>query len=368
MYRLFYLKLVFIILCPVVFSIGCSTIPSKSESFTSPYESSSYKAGPGIEKYTFNDCPQTPNAMQNLDLHDPFTDSITKMDPQSEAKFNSEKKSLVNYSKLVWRNANSYLATRNKQAADCTLRLLKDWASAGALTGSLSADPKDFRTRIQGLITREWVVGQLVNSYLKIRAAPELDSKDKEIVLSWFRKLASYSPEAVEKHPDLMTNNLLTWAGATSAVASVALGDRNLFDFSITVFKKTVDQIQDDGTLPQEMARGEMAFHYHNFALTPLSIISYFVETNGVQLWTYKDSRADKLVTLLIPTLKDPDSFAKLNGIKPNLENHDDDVGWTEFAYRRSHERTLKTYLAAHRPISEYWFDWDVTAAFGEPL
>jgi hypothetical protein len=72
------------------------------------------------------------------------------------------------------------------------------------------------------------------------------------------------------------------------------------------------------------------------------------------------------LITLLSSALNNPSVFEKLNGLKPNLKFVGDDAAWVEFVYRRTHDIALKSYLLAHRPIMEYWFDWDITAAYGE--
>lgn len=336
----------------------------------SPYELSTYRPGPGGEEYTytFKGCPEAPKAIHDFDLQDFYSDPpvYSKVDPQRQAEFNAKKKLFVDYSKLVWAAANSYLLTQNALAADCAMHLLKVWAKADAMLGRLSGDPKDKMGMFQGLITREWILGQLANSFLKIRDAKSLNARDKEIVVDWFRRMATASPKFFDEHPKLVTNNLMTWAGATSAIVAVALNDRELLDFAIRTFKATVDQIQDDGTLPQELARNEQALHYHNFALTPLAIISYFSAPNDIDPWGYKSERVNKLVALMTSALQSPDVFQKLTGTKQNLEFVGDDAGWTEFVFRKSREPLLKSYLTTHRPIREYWFDWDVTAAFGD--
>jgi poly(beta-D-mannuronate) lyase len=148
--------------------------------------------------------------------------------------------------------------------------------------------------------------------------------------------------------------------------ASIALNDRDLFEFAMAKYKEAVDQIQNDGTLPQELARGSQALHYHNWVLTPLSIIATFAEANGVDLWTYKNKRINLLTQLLVPTLGSPDEFKKINGITPDREFIGSDSAWTELIYRRDHDLKIKAYLEKSRPIEEYWFDWDMTASFGE--
>ena len=186
-------------------------------------------------------------------------------------------------------------------------------------------------------------------------------------MIDWFRALAT----DIQKDylgPKAMKNNHATWAGVSIMMSAIALDDKNLFDWALQKYRESVDQIQDDGTLPLELARKGEALHYHYWTLTPLSIIAAYAEVNQVDLWSYRDHRIDRLEKLLIPTLSNPDEFEKVNHMKPARDLIGADHAWTEFFYKRTHVPEIKTYLQSHRPISEYWFDFDMTAAFGERL
>ena len=53
------------------------------------------------------------------------------------------------------------------------------------------------------------------------------------------------------------------------AAIGEAANNRSDFDWAMATYDNGVDQIQPDGTLPLEMARGSRALHYHLYALAP---------------------------------------------------------------------------------------------------
>jgi len=354
----------------LILATSCSSQPTKvtaEKNLLSPYELPTYKPGPGGDKYRFKSCPTTDRAVVDFDFHMFYSDPPvnSKVDPKKYADFKDKQRIIQNYAKKVGFAANTYLFNKSDDGARCAARLLKDWAGKNAMLGSVAKDPNDLMARMQALFVRKWVFGELTNAYLKIRTSGAITESDKTEILSWFRKLAPEVQRSyLRKNP--LTNNHATWAGVSLMSASIALNDRDLFEFAMAKYKEAVDQIQNDGTLPQELARGSQALHYHNWVLTPLSIIATFAEANGVDLWTYKNKRINLLTQLLVPTLGSPDEFKKINGITPDREFIGSDSAWTELIYRRDHDLKIKAYLEKSRPIEEYWFDWDMTASFGE--
>lgn len=82
-----------------------------------------------------------------------------------------------------------------------------------------------------------------------------------------------------------------------------------------------MSQIQPDGTMPQEMRRGQRALHYHLFALAPLAYLAEFGEVNGLHLYAEKDYAIKKLATLSANGLIDNSFFTKATGIPQDAPN-----------------------------------------------
>jgi poly(beta-D-mannuronate) lyase len=80
-------------------------------------------------------------------------------------------------------------------------------------------------------------------------------------------------------------------------------------------YKHGVHDIQGDGTLPMEMERGQMALHYHLYALAPLIMLAKFGETNGLQLYAERNDAIERLVARCISGLQDPEFFQKKTGV-----------------------------------------------------
>ena len=70
---------------------------------------------------------------------------------------------------------------------------------------------------------------------------------------------------------------------ATGVVAS----DQKRFDFGVQAYKDGVDEIDQRGAFPKEMARAEGSIHYQSFALQPLVTLAAFAERQGVPLYSY---------------------------------------------------------------------------------
>ena len=348
---------------------SCSSMPKneqKSAPLIAPFETDSYIPGPGFEKYVFKSCPKVDNIPLDLDFHFFYSDADNSIiDPFKKKEFDNNQKKLQVFAKDVTFASNSYLYLKSSSGAVCAAKLLVTWAKNDALLGNMSTDPKDWKSKMQAKFVRKWLAGELANAYLKIRKSPDIAENDRVIILSWFRKLVG----EIQKDylgPKSLKNNHATWAGVSVMMSAIVLDDRKLFEWSLQKYHETVDQIQTDGTLPLEIARKGEALHYHHWTLTALSILANYARANGIDLLSYRDHKIDYLEKILIPTLSDPDEFMKITGLKPARDLIGSDRAWVEYFYKKNHNPEIKKYLIAHRPISEYWFDFDMTACFGE--
>ena len=79
--------------------------------------------------------------------------------------------------------------------------------------------------------------------------------------------------------------------------------------------------LQPDGSLPQEMRRGQRALHYHLYALAPLVYLAEFGEENGLQSYAECDYAIKRLATLCVQGLDDNSFFVKATGIAQDTPN-----------------------------------------------
>jgi hypothetical protein len=84
------------------------------------------------------------------------------------------------------------------------------------------------------------------------------------------------------------TNNHHYWRGLAAVAVGVVSSDDSLFQWGIGVYKQGINEIDQRGAFPQEMARHERAIHYQSFALQPLAPLASFVERQHVPLYEYR--------------------------------------------------------------------------------
>ena len=83
--------------------------------------------------------------------------------------------------------------------------------------------------------------------------------------------------------------------------------DPDAIEWGDRVFDYAMDQIEPDGSLPNEMKRAGRALHYHLYAAEPLAMLSSILDRDSPKL--------DKLVALCIAGIRDPTQFEQRTGV-----------------------------------------------------
>ena len=147
-------------------------------------------------------------------------------------------------------------------------------AQEHSLAGKMSSN--------QAYYVQGWVVGAVAIAYLKIRETGIATPPQTETIASWMQRVGEqtigyYDAHKKANHGDSQNNHLF-WAGVELAAIGVATNDRKDFDWAMATYDNEVYQIQPNGALPLEMARGGRALHYHLYALAPLVLLAEFSE------------------------------------------------------------------------------------------
>ena len=82
-------------------------------------------------------------------------------------------------------------------------------------------------------------------------------------------------------------NNHYYWRGLAAISVGVATHDDTLFQHALATYKEAIDEIDERGAFPQEMARHENAIHYQTFALQPLVLIAEYAARQGIDAYGY---------------------------------------------------------------------------------
>ena len=183
------------------------------------------------------------------------------------------------FEKRVTAGMNRFLALGDLVEARCAQDQIDRWARAGALLDYDASEQK------QSWYQVEWTLGAVAVSESVLLNDTWLDKDEVARDLVWMDKVAlrmTSFPAAAKQR-----NNHYYWRALGALATGTITGDRKLFDYGVTAYKQAVDEIDERGAFPQEMARSERSIHYQAFALQPLLPIAEFAERQGIPLYAY---------------------------------------------------------------------------------
>jgi poly(beta-D-mannuronate) lyase len=278
-------------------------------------------------------CPEPPHLTPDLTTDSFYSDSKGSIiDPVKWKAYQESSGPVKKLGQDAVDAADAFQATGSKQAAQCVLKLEKTAALGQALTGKMSSSQAYF---VQG-----WVVGALGIALLKVRDSGVVDEADTNLLTDWMkavsRQTMDFYNDRLAKTPN--GNNHVYWAGVQVGAIAIAANDRKLFDWALMAYRNGVNQISPEGTLAEEMRRGQRALHYHLYAASPLVYIAEFGEDNGIDLYAENNGALKQLVKLSIEGLEGSGYFDKATGIKQDLPDGPpsaEAIGWAKVYVHR---------------------------------
>ena len=205
------------------------------------------------------------------------------------------------YEHRVTTGMNQWLVTASKDEAQCAQQQIDMWAQSGAL---LNYDPKDSS---QAWYQVEWTLSATAVSESVLMNEDSLDPAVVKRDIAWMNKAAHRTVDFDKAGKQ--TNNHHYWRGLAAIATGVISSDNGLFDWGIGVYKQGINELDQRGALPQEMARFERSIHYQSFALQPLAPLASFAERQHVPLYEYKSPSGHTIydaVNFLGAALADP--------------------------------------------------------------
>jgi poly(beta-D-mannuronate) lyase len=299
-------------------------------------------------------CPVEPDLPADLTTDgfyrkDDPTHSI--VDPALMKAYSESSGPVKNVSHVIVDMSDRFRATGSREAAQCTLRLLAQMAHNDTMAGHMSSR--------QAYYVQGWLAGAMADAYLKVRESGLATVEQAKAIGTWLAKLGdstrAWYDAAEKEHP--AQNNHLYWAGAEIASIAGVSNRKDLLDWALATYKNGVDQIQPDGTLPLEMARGQRALHYHLYALAPLVFIAEMGEANGQDLYAYRDHALSRLVAVCVHGLSDPSLFEQRTSVKQEVPKHTsgDDAWWTKPYGRRFPSPQIADITAHAGTLSSFY-------------
>ena len=336
-----------------------------ADSLTPPFDVAAIRATVGAPDAKPFTCKQPPAPLRDLLFDSPYSrndPSRSLIDAAAEAAYKQENKPLSLYENNLASMANRYVRSNPPRAdvAACLLDWLNDWAQGDALMGNVNEG---------GVNIRKWMLSAVANAWLQVRDEPSLDAEKRENAIAWIKKVAFAVRNDYSSDTQLVShqNNHLTWAAWGVAAAGVALDDRDMFGWAMNKGRVGIGQIQQNGTLPLELARRSRAYTYHLFSAIPLFALAEIAEKNGVDLFSFNNEALLRLAQLNLKNIGHPDDFAQLTGETQEQPKRGDnaDFGWIElYNIRYPNDPLAQVALNILRPLKSSRMGGDITLLY----
>jgi len=291
-------------------------------------------------------CPELPHLSPDLTTSGFYSDSKSSIiDPVKWKAYSESAGPYKRLGDLVSAAADAYQTTGSRQAAECVLRLEKAAALDKVFTGKMSSSQAYF---VQG-----WVIGALGIGYLKVRDSQVFHREDAKLLTAWMKTVSrhtmDYYDSQLAKPGHENGNNHLYWAGVQVAAIAIAANDRKMFDWAVAAYRNGARQITPEGTLPEEMRRGQRALHYHLYAASPLVYLAEFGEDNGIDLYAENNGALKLLVRRATEGLAGSGYFDQQTGIHqdaPNGPPTGEEIGWAKLYVKRFPDPAISVLIA----------------------
>lgn len=172
-----------------------------------------------------------------------------------------------------------------------------------------------------GKAVRKWALAAIGFNRLKVTDACPLSSAEREIIDQWMQRLARQVIAENEDIPAARINNHYYWAAAAVGATGIALDDRDLFEWSMQAYRRSVREIDQEGLLPRELARRTRALSYHAYALQPLVMLAEMGRVNGIDLYAEEDCALCRLIRRVVDGIEDPAYFERQTGARQEQEH-----------------------------------------------
>lgn len=179
------------------------------------------------------------------------------------------------------RTAAATLAEDDPEARATLVKAFDRWARGAALE---APGGEDATTRFA---VNRFLLPAVV-AWALVRDAPEATPAQRRRIEAWLGRLAAAARARLEgQRPEAVSarnNHAYLAAGAVMAWGALA-GDDGAFALGLSTFRRALEQMRPDGSLPLETARGARALWYQRQAIASLVAIAELAAQQGFDLW-----------------------------------------------------------------------------------
>lgn len=293
-------------------------------------------------------CQDVPDAYTDaLEFDSKYAGSGKSRDiinPLALMKYKLATRDIEAFEKGLAESSDAHVAGR-AGAAQCTLAWLQEWAQADAMLGPANG---------QGKAVRKWLLAAVAFNYLKVADAVAAETARRQRVHVWIGRLADAVVADYQADPVARMNNHHYWAAAAVGASGIILQRRDLTAWSQKIYRQAMANVDQDGVLPNEMARASRALFYHNYALMPLTMVAEMARVNGIDLYAENDCALCRLANRVLTGMADPVFFVQRTGVRQEIAELDGrGLAWLPaFHALCADDARLSELMVRYRPIA----------------
>jgi len=272
---------------------------------------------------------------------------------------------LRKFENYVTRLANLYVTTGKKSYAQCLVDVLVEWAEKESLL-KFDYEGNDH----QAWFAIEWTTSSAGFAYSIIRDNDSLKPKERIKIEHWLNRVAK-KQISYPGGPTSCCNNHSYWRGLEAAIVGVVTNDNDLFRFGIKKYISAINSMNKNGSFPLEMARGNRAIHYQNFAILPLVYIAEIAARQGYDLYSQSVDGKDLhlAINFLMRCIEDNNVVKRYTTSIQDTSfiSKKGELNWMEPYIRRFKNKKIEAILEDRRPVSHIWSGGCSTLYFYTP-
>jgi poly(beta-D-mannuronate) lyase len=246
--------------------------------------------------------------------------------------------------------AEAFIASGDRQHADCLVDLLAMWAASDALTRfDYTPDQPQAWFQLEGNL---FAIGL---SYAIVRPFARDRGETTAAIDAWLAR-ASRGHLAVDPdgHGWAWNNHYYRRALHAAAIGAVA-GDDELFRYGVSALYRALAELASNGAFPRETARGARAVHYQNYALLYLIPIMELVARQGYPAWELAPEglTVHDAVGHTLDLLGDPGQAVHHTPDEQDLSfmRESEYFAWMEVYLARFPDERVEAFVGPHRPV-----------------
>jgi poly(beta-D-mannuronate) lyase len=263
--------------------------------------------------------------------------------------------------------AHLYVITGKDSYVECLAKVLSEWAEKDSLLWfDYQGNSK------QAWFEIEWTTASAGLAYSIVRGNISLRPEERIKIEGWLNKVAKRQI-SYQGGPTSCCNNHAYWRGLEAVIVGVVTNDNHLFRFGIKKYISAIRAMNEDGSFPLEMGRGERAIHYQNFAILPLVYIAEIAARQGYDLYGLSINGRDLYLAInfLMRCIEDHDVVKRYTNKMQDTSfiTRKGPLNWMEPYIRRFKNKEIEAFLErqGQRPVYHTWSGGGSTLYFYSP-